>query len=233
MAQDSAVVTGASAGIGAAFAVELAARGYPLILVARRGAALRDLARTLPVPTSVVAADLATRAGIAAVEAAIESADPPVGLLVNNAGLGTFASLAGQDPADLDATVEVNVHAPVRLTRAVLPRMVAEGRGGVIALSSPAARGKARLAAYSASKAFVDVFFEVVRQEVAETNVHVTVVSPSRTRSEWHARAGDLPAPGARWLEPSTVARLAVDAFEAGLPRLDIGPDQAPEVTAV
>ncbi|GAA4673848.1 mycolate reductase [Pseudonocardia yuanmonensis] len=219
-----ALVTGASAGIGEAFARELAARGHDLIVVARRRERLEALAADLPTAVRVVPADLSTEEGLADVERVIE--ESPVGLLVNNAGLGVYGPVSGQDLGALAATVAVNVEAPVRLTRAALPRMVDAGAGGVIAVSSPAGqRPKPRLAAYAASKAFIDLFFEALRQEVAARGVGVTIVSPGYTRTEWHCRAGqDVSAVRPEeWLQPAAVARAALDAWAEGRPRVDLG----------
>lgn len=218
-----ALVTGASAGIGEAFARELAARGHDLIIVARRRQRLEELAVDLPSTVRVVAADLSTEEGLTDVERIIgESA---VGLLVNNAGLGVFGPVSDQDLRALAATVIVNVEAPVRLTRAALPRMVEAGTGGVIAVSSPAGKHpKPRLAAYAASKAFIDLFFEALRLEVAPRGVGVTIVSPGYTRTEWHRRAGqDVSAVRPEeWLEPAAVARAALDAWVEGRARVDV-----------
>jgi len=219
-----ALITGASAGIGAAFARELASRGYDLIVVARRVERLEELAASLSTNVRVVASDLSTDEGLAEVERVVE--ESRIALLINNAGLGAFGPVAAQDPVALSATVVVNALAPVRLTRSALPGMLEAGAGGVIAVSSPAAVPLPRLAAYAATKSFVDVFFESVRREVADQGIRVTVVVPGYTHTEWHEKAGvDVSGVPARvWLDPSQVARAALDAWSEGKARIAVRP---------
>ncbi|MHC1560638.1 SDR family NAD(P)-dependent oxidoreductase [Actinomycetospora sp. C-140] len=218
-----ALVTGASSGIGAALARELAARGHPLVLVARRRDALEALAASLPTPAEVVVADLATPDGLASVEDLLVSTPDPVRLLVNNAATGVFAPLVEQDPATLDATVHVNALAPLRLSRAALPRMA--GGGGIITISSPVAAGTAGLAPYAASKAFLDALGRSLAAEVDGTGVVVTTVAPGYTRTAFHDHLGEDVSgiPDSWWRTPDEVARAALDAHARGEHRVAVG----------
>jgi short-subunit dehydrogenase len=217
-----ALVTGASSGIGAALARELAARGHPLVLVARRREALEELAASLPTPADVLVADLATGQGLSEVEALITGTTDPIRLLVNNAATGTFAPFTDQDRAVLDATVHVNVLAPLRLSRAALARM--DGHGGIIMISSPVAVGTVGLTPYAASKAFLDALGSSLVAEVP-AGVQVTTVAPSYTRTAFHERLGEdvSDIPDRWWLTPDDVARAALDAHARGARRLELG----------
>jgi len=155
-----ALVTGASSGIGAAFARALAARGYALVLVARDEERLRSVAASLPGDVEVLAADLADPTQLARVEARLVDPSSPVELLVNNAGSGAWGDVAERSADSLTDELTLNVVAVVRLTRAVLPGLLARGRGRIVNVSSTASTGVApKLAAYAAAKAFVDSWF--------------------------------------------------------------------------
>src|SRR2546421_5867995 len=142
MGKPVALVTGASSGIGAAFARALAARGDDLVVVARDETRLEELAETLEKEhgsaVEVLAADLSSKKGMAVVEARLESAEPPIDLLVNNAGMGTYGKFA-ELPREAEAReVRLNVLAVMHLSHAALARMVERGRGGVIHASARA-----------------------------------------------------------------------------------------------
>lgn len=207
-----AAVTGASSGIGAAFARALSAEGYGVLLVARDGTALAAVAAGLPGPTEVLAADLATTADLARVEARLaRPGEGRIRLLVNNAATGHWGPFAEQSPEQLAETITVNATAAARLARAVLPGMVVAGEGGLITVSSPAgARPSPLLAAYGASKAFLDALDVSLRAELAAVGsaVTVTTVWPGWTRTRFHERLGQdvRSVPAQRWVSAETVA---------------------------
>ncbi len=214
-----ALVTGASAGLGETFARRLADRGVDLVLVARREQRLQELADELPVDVEVVAADLADRSDLARVEARLRDAERPVDLLVNNAGFAAYGPVAELD-ADLQtALVEVNVTAPVRLTRAVLPGLLARGRGGIINLGSTAGfQANPDGASYGGAKAFVHSFTEALYEELRGSGVHALLVAPGITATEFQAVAGvpDGAVPAAAFMPPGPVVDAALTAFARG-----------------
>jgi len=216
----SALVTGASSGIGAEIARVLAGRGCSLTLVARRAERLERLAAELSgtVSVDVVPADLVDDAGVAAVEQRLR--EHPVELLVNNAGVGTGGSFHTLPLDDELKEIRLNVLAVVRLTRAALPPMVAAGRGGVLIVSSLAGDQPLRgSATYSATKAYVTTFSESIAAELRGTGVHVTVLKPGFTYTEMGGEEAPDPASfmGKHlWLQADRVARDAVDAVERG-----------------
>jgi short-subunit dehydrogenase len=213
----SALVTGASSGIGVEFARVLAERGCDLVLVARRADRLEALAKELgSVRVEVLSADLASDDGVQAVEKRL--ADDPVELLVNNAGIASGGSFTGTDLGYEDQMVRLNVLAVMRLTRAAIGPMVAAGHGGVINVSSIAGEQPLRgYATYSASKAYVTAFTESLAAEVRGSGVHVTLLKPGYV---WTEMNPDGPArdsmAGKLWLEADKVARDALDAVEKG-----------------
>ena len=189
------LVTGASAGIGRAFADGLARRGHDLVLVARDGARLAALADELSqahgVAAAACAADLLTADGLATVEACLTDTAHPVDILVNNAGFGTFGRFAELDIEREVEEVELNVVALLRLTRAALGAMEARGSGAILNLASLAAYQPApNSATYGATKAFVHSFTHAVHEEARGTGVHVMLVCPGYTHTEFHDRAG-------------------------------------------
>jgi uncharacterized protein len=212
-----AAVTGASSGIGAAFARALACDGAELVLVARDRAALEALADDLPGRHEVVVADLADAGDLARVEAVLR--ERPVELLVNNAATARWGPFLEQDPEDLTTTIGVNVLATARLARAVLPAMVEAGHGGVISVSSPAGERPApMLAAYGSSKAFLDALDTSLRAELGDSPVTLTTVRPGWIRTGFHARIGqDVGAiDDAAWATPEEVAREALHRHRRG-----------------
>jgi len=215
----SALVTGASSGIGEQIARVLADRGTDLTLVARRGDKLEQLAAELrpQVQVDVLVADLTTDDGCASVEHRL--ADHPVELLVNNAGVGS-AGLFHQLSRDHEADeVRLNVLALVRLTHAALVTMVAAGRGAILNIGSLAGDQPLRgSATYAGTKAFVTTFTESVAAELKGTGVTATVVKPGFTFTEINAdEAPDPSSMAARmWTHADFVARCAVEAAEKG-----------------
>jgi short-subunit dehydrogenase len=218
-----ALVTGASAGIGEAFARNLAADGVDLVLVARRADRLEQLAASLRSPVcrvEVLPADLVDPADLERVAARVADVEAPVDLLVNNAGFGTFGSF-WELPIDRElAEIDTNVGALVRLTHAALARMVGDGRGAILNVSSVAGNQPGPGdAVYAATKAFVTSFSEGLAEEVRGTGVSVTVLCPGLTTSEFQEVAGlDRPpsAPGFMWMTAGAVAAEGLDAAAKG-----------------
>jgi short-subunit dehydrogenase len=217
----TALVTGASAGIGTAFAEKLAARGDGVVLVARDRDRLEALAADLSarhgVPTEVLAADLTDPAQLATVEARLDDRERPIDVLVNNAGFGTNGRFHELDRDTEAREVALNVAALVRLTHAALAPMVERGHGGVLNVSSLAGgQPTPGNATYGATKAFVSSFTQSVHEELHGTGVNVTVVCPGFTRTEFQVRAGidSSKVPGFLWQSAEEVAAGALAALD-------------------
>lgn len=215
-----AVVTGASQGIGAALATELAARGHSLIVTARRNDVLNELAGRLSakyrVAVEVRAVDLADPAERATL--CTELADRNVSILCANAGTGTFGPVAELDPAGERAQVQLNAVAVHDLTLAVLPSMIARGTGGI--LMSGSAAGNSPIpnnATYAATKAFVNTFSESLRGELLRSGVHITLLAPGPVRAEMpdpsQASLVDRLIPDFLWISTEHTARVSLDAL--------------------
>jgi hypothetical protein len=197
----TALVTGASAGIGEAFARQLAAGGTGLVLVARRADRLAGLADELGaggVEVEVVAADLTDRADLARVGERVADPERPVDLLVNCAGVGASGPFVDGDLDTCHQMIDLNVSALVDLTHAALPAMQGRGRGWILNVSSLGGHAPGpSFAVYSATKAFVTSFSESLFEELRGTGVHITVVCPGATKTEFAEIAGteadDLP----------------------------------------
>lgn len=225
-----ALITGATAGIGAAFARLLAAEGTDLVLVARDADRLQQTAARLRdqhgVEVEVLPADLTDDAGCAAVEQRLR-ADPPVGLLVNNAGMGG-GGLFWQIPVeDAERMLRLNVRQVMRLTHAVLPGMVDRSRGDILNVSSVAGYAPAgRTAMYGSSKAWLTAFSESVGMELAGTGVHVSALCPGFVHTEFHDRAGiDMSSmPEWMWLDADAVAATGLRDHRRGRPVSVPGP---------
>ena len=214
-----ALVTGASAGLGASFAHHLAARRVELVLVARRADRLEALAAELPVDVEVLRADLGVPADLARVEARLAATHAPVDLLINNAGLGAYGRFDALDADRQAGLVDVNVRALVRLTRAVLPRLVAEGAGGIVNVGSTAGfQPNPYGAVYGATKAFVRSFTEALHEELRGTGVRAMLLAPGFTDTEFQAVA-DVAAdavPGGARMDADTVVEVALRDYAAG-----------------
>jgi uncharacterized protein len=205
-----ALVTGATSGIGAAFARHLAADGYDLVLVARDearlGQAVADLSKRHGVEVTPLAADLATQQGCAAVAERAATVD----MLVNNAGMTLDRSFLRTALADEERLVALNIDAVLRLTHAALPGMVSRGRGSVVNVSSLSSFGAVMPGStYPASKAWVTSFSEAMGLAVRRHGVRVMALCPGYTRTEFHARAGiDMAkTPNWMWLSADDVVR--------------------------
>jgi uncharacterized protein len=186
---ETALITGASAGIGEEFARQLAGRGYDLILVARRRDRLEQLAEQIPTTAHVVECDLTTNA--ADLPGLVEQTGADVDLLVNNAGFGLRGRFLELDPSREAEMVRVNCEAVVTLTHAFLPAMVERGRGGIITVASTAGMQPLPYeATYGASKAFAISFSEALWTELRGTGVRVLVVNPGPVKTEWQSVAG-------------------------------------------
>jgi uncharacterized protein len=213
----SALVTGASSGIGVEFARCLAARGCDLVVVARRTDRLEALATELaPARVEVITADLATDAGVEQVAQRLR--EHPVELLVNNAGVGSGGAFHTLPIHREVAEIYLNVIAPVRLTHAALDSMVAAGHGGILNVSSLAGDQPLRgFATYASTKAYLTSFSESIAAELRGTGVHVTALKPGYTRSEMNPDAPDPESfAGKFWLQADDVARAGLDAVEHG-----------------
>jgi short-subunit dehydrogenase len=216
-----ALITGATAGIGAAFARDRAQAGQDLILVARDAGRLdslcADLAKEFGVRTRPVPADLTTPEGLAAVVAVL--AEEPVDLLVNNAGLGLNTSFLKSDVEAEQHLLNLNVVAVMRLTHAALPKMVERGRGAIVNVSSVAGFAATMPGStYPASKAWVTSFSEAVGMLVRHRGVRVMALCPGFTRTEFHQRAGIAAGqmPGWVWLRAEDVVRQGMRDLRKG-----------------
>lgn len=213
----TALVTGASSGIGEAFARRLAADGYRVVVVARRQDRLEVL-REVGVATEVIAADLATLEGCAVVEERLAAGG--IDLLVNNAGISTGKSFEESTIDDEERLLAVNVRAVMRLTHAAIPPMLAAGSGEVINVSSVAAyTAVAGYATYSASKAYVSAMTESLAVRYASRGLTVMALCPGFVRSEMHEQE-DMPASGltARlmWLDADQLVDIALRDLRRG-----------------
>jgi short-subunit dehydrogenase len=213
-------VTGPTAGIGQAFAQQLAARGYDLVLVARDEERLEKTAAELRaahgVEVEVIAADLSDRTDLARVEARLADPARPVDLLVNNAGFGLKGRFLDNSADAETAMLEVLVTAVLRLSHAALAAMTGRGHGGVINVSSVAAflpRGS-----YSAAKAWVNSFSEWAANEYRPRGVKVMALCPGFTKTEFHERmhVSRGSAPDFLWLDADKLVATALSDFDKG-----------------
>jgi uncharacterized protein len=190
----TALVTGASSGIGAVYADRLANRGHDLILVARSEERLKSLAAHLTSETgrsiTVLPADLGDRAALAKVEAVLRD-DPSIAMLVNNAGAASRAPLLEADVEEMEEMIGLNVTALTRLTYAVAPAFVARGAGTIVNIASVVAIAPERLnGVYGATKAFVLALSHSLHHELAEKGVRVQAVLPSATATDLWEKSG-------------------------------------------
>jgi uncharacterized protein len=219
-----AVVTGASAGIGKEFCEQLAARGYDLLIVSRDAFRLEELKRMLEtdreVSVDVFPADLSLDDDVSRLVGVV-AALPRLALLVNNAGFGTQGPLVNASPAQQEAMLRLHTLAPMRLTQAALPLLVARHGGGIINVSSVASFLYAPESVnYCATKAYLTTFSEGLSSELVGTGVRIQALCPGFTHSEFHQRmaanAGDRP--GWMWLSARQVVTASLRNLERGGP---------------
>jgi uncharacterized protein len=230
----TALITGASSGIGAIYADRLAKRGYDLILVARNQGRLDALAQRLKTETGrlieTIAADLNDRADLARIEATLRG-NAGITLLVNNAGVGAAAPLLNSDIEKMEEMIRLNVTALTRLTYAAVPGFVARAGGTIVNISSIVAISPESLnGVYGGSKAFVLAFSQSLQHELAAKGIRVQAVLPGATATEFWDIAG-LPVHNL----PTAIVMSAENMVDASLAGLDQGetvtipslPDQA------
>jgi uncharacterized protein len=213
-----ALVTGASSGIGASFARELARRGADLVLVARSRDKLTtlaaDLNRSFGVAADVAVVDLARHSAAEDLAAELSGRDLQIDILVNNAGFGLFAPLDQADGAVLSDMVQLNVATLVDLTRLYLPGMLDRDRGAIINVGSTAGfQPVPYMAAYGATKAFVLSFTEALWAETRGTGVRVTALCPGSTDTDFFDVAGEDAQVGRR-ISPEQVVHAALRALD-------------------
>jgi uncharacterized protein len=195
-----ALVTGASSGIGVAFAERLARDGYDLVLVARRRDRLTELAERLKrgngIAAQVVCADLTDPANLAKVES-LAGSDEALSLLINNAGFAGYQPFVSINPEVIDDLIDIHVRVVARLSRAVLPGMVRRNKGAIINIASLLAMSVVlppnplpSRATYAGAKAFILAFTQALAGELNGTGIHVQVCLPGRVSTEFHVAHG-------------------------------------------
>ena len=224
VARPLALITGASSGIGRAYAERLAADGHDLVVVARRGDRLEELKHRLEsahgVSVQGVVADLSTEAGMGDVDAL--AADPRMAIVVDCAALAHYMSFLDLPAEQAEELVRLNVLAPVRLIRAALPSMVERGDGTIVTFATQlvfsATSGNPQLprrAVYAASKAFLFTFIRLLASEVAATGVRLQVVCPGVVKTEFHTRQ-NLDMSHMPRLESEQIVQASLLALERG-----------------
>lgn len=218
----TALVTGASSGIGAVYADRLAKRGYDVILVARNEDRLKEVAKRLTSATgrsiTILPADLNDKSALGKVEAVLKD-NPAITVLVNNAGFGSAVPLLQSDVDKMEDMIDINVTALTRLTYAAAPAFVSRGKGTIINVSSIAAITPELLnGVYGGTKAYVLAFSQSLHHELADKGVRVQAVLPGATATEFWDLAG-YPHKNM----PSSWVMSAEDMVDAALAGLDSG----------
>jgi short-subunit dehydrogenase len=218
--QGTALITGASSGIGEVFAREYASRGYDLIIAARRTDRLKALAADITtshgVKVTVLAADLSVPGSAEKLAKAVGST--PVDVLVNNAGWGQIGSFASEDITGIVDEINVNVIALTQLSRLFVGQMIERGRGTIINIASTAAfQPVPNMAVYAATKAYVLSFTEALWGELQGTGVSALAVSPGGTATEFFDVAGGR-AMGNALMTPAQVVATAMTALQSSSP---------------
>jgi uncharacterized protein len=225
MLRPCAMVTGASSGIGRAFAQRLARDGYHLVLVARRQDRLAELAReieTLGATAEIITADLTAPEDLPAIEKRAAAGD--VTMLVNNAGFQAYRPFVELDPDLAEVQLFLHTTVPVRLCRAVLPAMLARGSGAIVNISSMLAFSAGmdqpflpKRATYVGTKAFVSAFTETLAGELIGTGVKVQALCPAVVRTEFHDVDGKpILRPNAPIMEPEDVVAASLAGLALG-----------------
>jgi len=220
--QGAALITGASGGIGAAYAERLARRGYDLALVGRNRSRLNTLAARISDETGrdvqVLAADLSDRKALASVESFLKE-DASLSMLVNSAGIGAAAPFVQSDIARMEEMIALNVSVLTRLTYAAVPGFVSRGKGTIINISSSVAIGPETLnGVYGGTKAFVLAFSQSLRHELEGKGVRVQAVLPGATSTDfWNAEGVQVHNP------PSDIVMSTGEMVDAALVGLDLG----------
>ena len=219
----SAVITGASAGIGREFARQLASRAKLLVLVARRRDRLEQLRTELVARNSALLVNI-HQTDLSNLEQTTQLAalltNEPIDFLINNAGVGDHGSFATADPIHVNEQVQVNVLALTALTRALLPQMIAQKRGAILNVSSSAGfLPLPGIAAYAATKAYVTSFSEAIRAETRGCGITVTALCPGPVDTEFaevanRTRRGEKPRSGLMHVPVEKVARDGLSAIE-------------------
>jgi short-subunit dehydrogenase len=220
------LITGASAGIGVAYAEGFAARGSNLILVARRKDRLDEVAKTVSqkygVSVTVIAQDLTAPGAVAKLENALATKKLTVDVLINNAGFGVNGYFIEEDRSRTQEEITLNVSVLVDLTAAFLPGMVQRNSGAVVNIASTASfQPVPGLAVYGATKAFVRSFTEAVWGELHDSKVRVLSVSPGSTESEFFEVAGGTP--GGKAMPASAVVETTFAALDKNTPSVVVG----------
>ena len=219
----TALITGASSGLGAEFARQLAAQDYNLIITARREQHLADLAVALEMKYKTIVeqlpADLSTQEGIQKVTSKITGL-PSLDLLVNNAGFGTVGKFDKVDPDKHLAMVQVHINAPVLLTRAALPGMISRQSGKVINVASLAGLIPIRSVLYGTTKAFLITFSEALDNDLKDKGIHVQALCPGFTLTEFHespeyTNFSTSSIPKFLWLTAEQVVQESLKALES------------------
>lgn len=220
MGTHTAVITGSTAGLGAAFARQLAAQGYDLVLVARSEERLssqsQELAQRYNIRAEVIVADLSTDDGVAAVQERLTDPAHPVHQLVNNAGHGIAANFLDSDLDDERELLRLHVQTTLELTHTAARTMAAQRAGRIINVASVA--GFTPTGTYSAAKAWVVNFSKAMHTQLKHEGITVTALCPGLVRSEFHERSG-ITVSGAKkwmWLDPEDVVRQALTANAQG-----------------
>jgi len=216
----TALVTGATAGIGESFTRLLASKGYDLVLVARDKKRLQErvhsLAKKYKVEVEILQADLSVPAQLARVEKRLTNSKKPIEVLINNAGFGIKDSFLSSNITDELLLIDVLARAPMQLMHAVLPQMLARDSGTIINVSSVAsfiAGGT-----YSAAKSYLTVHTESLHTELSQTNLKISALCPGFTHTEFHQR-GKMKMtglPNFMWLEADQVVATSWQAAQAG-----------------